>query len=158
MQYTWLMNTLALPTRPDNLHGGYGTPIDSDVYNICERLAEIDPRLKIHLIEPPICVGAKVYNFGITEACDDGVERLVFRTDALDARVISHVQYLLKVPFATRFAKAEAIEARREEERQEAEHAKLYETMGGPMLRQLEHDGFIEHRGVSYPKRGVKPK
>jgi len=152
------MDTLALPTRPDNLHGSYGTLVDADVYNICERLKEIDPRLKIHFIDPPIRYGPKVYNFSITEACDDGVERLVFRVEELDARVIQHVQYLLKVPFETRFAKAEAIEAKREEERQEAEHEKLYETMGGPMLRQLEHDGFIEHRGVSYPKRGVKPR
>lgn len=149
--------SLAIPIQPSNLRLSRKIPIDSDVFNICERVKELDPRLTIHAYDPPVHVGDKTYNYGISEQCDDGVERLVYRVEALDGRIIEHLQYLLHVPFERRFAIAERLADAAEEERKEADLDELYETMGRPMLTQLEHDGFIQ-RPRSYAKRGVKPR
>jgi hypothetical protein len=143
--------TLTLPTQPDNYRSEHrGQFVESDVYNICNRIQEVDRSLY-------------VYDFGrdakprysVCEMCKDGVERLVYRPHELDGRVVEHVQYLLHVPFDTRFAQAEALEAKRAEEQKQYELDKLTNDVGLPMLKQLEHDGFIETRGRSYAKRGV---
>jgi hypothetical protein len=143
--------SIALPIRPQNLRGETrGQFVESDVFNICNRLREVDRSLY-------------VYDFGrdarprysVCEMCRDGVERLVYRVNELDARVVEHVQYLLHVPFETRFAQAEALETKHNEEQKQYELDKLTNEVGLPMLRQLEHDGFIETRGKSYAKRGV---
>jgi hypothetical protein len=151
------MASLALPTRPANLRGRFGDLVESDVFHICERLHELDKSLNVHVIDPPIAFGEKVYRFAVTEQCADGVERLVFRVEELDARIIEHVRYLLRVPFEHRFNEAEKLADKLTAEAKEHELDKLYDTMGAPMLRQLEHDGFITHRGKSFPKRGVRP-
>lgn len=142
--------TLQVVGLPPNFRGVWGRQVTSDMYNIGQRLYEFDKSLSVYEIE---LATRKVYS--VVEECGDGEQRLVFRTDHLDARVIEKCQYLLNVPFEKRFAEAEKVEARAEERRKEEEHAELYERIGAPMHRQLEHDGFITHRGKSFPKRGV---
>lgn len=136
------------------MRGRHDRHVDGDVYNISERIAEIDPSLYIDPLDPPVTIGDKTWNFAITELCADGVERLVFRTEQLDARILEHVRYLLHVPFAVRFAEAEAREAKLDAERKENELNELAENVGLPMLRDLERTGFTQRR-TSYAKRGV---
>jgi hypothetical protein len=147
---------LAVPVPPDNLRGRFGSYVESDVYHICDRIKEIDSRLRICVLEPPVEFAGKTYNFSVVELCPDGVERLVYRTEALDARIVEHLQYLLRVPFDKRFAEAERIEAKHEAEQKQRDFEEYYERVGRPMMTDLERCGFIT-RGISYPKRGVKP-
>lgn len=147
------MSGIALP-RPDNLRvpdGARAHLVESDVYKICERLKEIDPNLYLYALDPPVTFGDKTYRWSVNEFCADRVERLVGRFEFLDARIIEHIQYLAHVPFAQRFKEAERVADKLEQDHKERELEELYETMGGPMLRQLEHDGFIM-RPTSYRK------
>jgi hypothetical protein len=91
------------------------------------------------------------------EHCKDGVERLVFKVAALDARVEKRLHELMHMPLAARLAQIEKDQYRLEAEEKEYELDDLYERVGRPMWTQLEHDGFIQ-RGVSYPKAGVATK
>lgn len=148
-------SALMLPDgmAPTNLHLRPSTKaryIDGDLLDICPRLAEISPRLYVvELVEGDKAVWA------IMEATDAGSGMLVYKADSLDARVLERVRYMLHVPFDQRLKVIEA-----ENAKYEADHAdnlleQTYERMGGQFRRQLEHDGFIDHRGVSYPKIGV---
>jgi hypothetical protein len=147
------MSSLAVPLRPDNIRGRFGELVEADVFHICARVKEVDPNLYIYVVDKP---GELEKRFSIVELCRDGEERLVFRTNVLDGRIIEKLQYLLRVPFKTRFAEAEALEAKAEEERQRLEHEDLYERIGRPMLTDLDRCGFIPGgRRSSYAKRGV---
>lgn len=146
---------LVVPIHPDNLrHQDNRVPMTSDVFNICERIKEIDPNLYIYALDPPVLLGDRVLNYSICEICRDGVERLVMRVNALDARIIEHLEYLLRVPFEQRFAEAERRADKIEADAREAELDKLYEEVGAPMLPLLERTGFMTRRS-SYAKRGV---
>lgn len=139
---------------PSNLHVPKGTKvkvIDSDLYGICERVKEIDPNLFIILLE-----GDSGANFSIIEKCKDGVDRLVFRVKELDGRVIKKLQRLMGMDLMERLAELEKMEYEAEAKQKEEEFEDLYQKVGEPMRRQLWHDGFIDHRGKSYPTRGVK--
>jgi hypothetical protein len=126
--------------------------VTNDVYNICERLAELNPRLWIHGLRD---INTDEVAFCIMEKTPRGDE-LVFKTRELDARIIEEVRYLMAVPLAKRVEQMDRILQEREQAAHEAELDKLYETMGEQFRYQLWHDGFIEHRDKSYPKRGVK--
>ncbi len=146
-----MASTLILPggVVPSNLHldpSVRASQVTADVYMICDRIAEVSPRL---FIEELVRDGKKSY--AIMEYCDDGVARLVFKTKELDARVVEKVQYLRHVPFEKRFQIAEDIEQKNAREQHENYMEKLYEQIGRPMWTQLEKDGFID-RPVSYPK------
>jgi hypothetical protein len=146
------MSELIIDGRPVNLYADNVTVVDSDVYKICDRIREVSPDLYI------------VYNhddatgkpFAIMEKCIDGVDRLVFKTPELDGRVIEKLQYLRSVPFEKRFAEAEKKVEKDKKDFDDEQLEKLYDEMGIPMRYQLWHDGFIDHRNVSYPKRGPK--
>ncbi len=135
---------------PDNLRGAFGELVEDDVFDICKRIKEVDPSLVVYLMP----AGSR-RTFSIVEDCRDGVERLVFTTNELDARVIEKLQYLLRVPFEDRFAAAEKLEAKAEEEQKQREFEHLYENMGAPMVHDLERCGFIQ-RPRSYAKRGIR--
>lgn len=140
--------------RPTNLHFGADVHvqlIDSDLYHICERLREISPSLSV--------VAARrgdeiLYN--IMETCPDGLERRIFKAKHLDGRVLKHIEKIMGIPFEVRFEEAAKEVDRFEEAQKEEQLDELYERLGRPMWTQLEHDGFIETRSTSYPKRGVK--
>jgi hypothetical protein len=157
------MSNLLVAARPHNLRYDRNVEVSGDVYNICDRLAELDPSLYIYPLDPPVALGDKVYRFSVIEQCGDGVDRLVMRVTELDARILEHIQYLLRVPFKQRFAEAERRADLLEAEHREAEMDSLVETMGMPMLRQLHHDGFSQRRTVYAPTgvtggRGSRPK
>ena len=144
---------------PANLHLRPSTKtryVDSDMFDICGRLAEISPRL--YIVE---LTEADNSAYVIMESCDDLVQRQVYKLQKgqeLDARVITKVQYLLNVPFAHRYAAIEKENAKYEADHHEALLDEAYEKMGGQFRKQLEHDGFITHRGTSYPLRGPKQR
>ena len=145
---------LVLPDRvaPSNLHLREGVRarfVESDLFDIADRLRELSDRLfLVELTEQDDC------SFVVMEMCEDGTERVVFRVKELDARVIARVREIMFVPFEHRFAAAEAAEEKHNAERADLELEQLYETVGRPMLTQLEHDGFIQ-RTTSYGKRGL---
>jgi hypothetical protein len=151
---------LVLPgITPDNLKldGAIKSAmITSDVFNICERLKELNPRLEVHAIWDDRPGGDRGY--AIMERVAPDETKLVFKCRELDARVIHEVQYLIGVPFSERMARVEKLLADEDRRQKEAELDELYENLGRQMLRQFEHDGFIESRGVSFPKRGVRPR
>lgn len=137
---------------PTNLHLKPGIKqrfVDSDLYDICNRIQEVHPSLYINeLSKGDLAVWA------IMENCEDGVQRLVYKTDCLDARVLTKVQRMLKIPLEQRFAEAEREEAKLKAEAKERELDELYERVGAPMQRDLVNCGFGGRR-ESYAKRGV---
>lgn len=120
--------------------------VESDLYHICERIKEIDPRLFIIQLS----AGDRC-SYAVMERCDDGVERLVSRHIELDARVLDKMLELRSIPFEKRFAAIEAQIDKEEEERRTKESEEFYERMGGPMYTELANCGFID-RVQSYPK------
>jgi hypothetical protein len=127
------------------------------VFDICERIKEFDDQIEGHLLI--FVMGDKTNSgrkFSIVEVEPDGHERFLWNTDELDARVLDKIRYMLHVPFNKRFAEAEKLEAKWREQNREKELDELVENLGLPMHRQLEHDGFIESRGKSYAKRGIR--
>lgn len=152
----WSERDLILPgVHPDNLQmDGRLREIDitGDVYRICDRVKEhFGDLIFIRCIED-------VYHGGIAYMVMENTptgQQVVYVTKELDARVIENIQYLLKVPFEQRIKEVEAWMDREIEDEKDDEFEEIYERLGGPMLRQLEHDGFIETRNKSYPKLGV---
>lgn len=150
------MSHLVLPQGvvPTNLRippGSRAIHLESDVYGVCEQLREIDPSLYVVVR----VTERNEAEFIVMEDCRDGVHRLVFKTDALDGRVLTKLRRLMAKPLDERLRELEAMEHKYEADRYEEELDRLYEDLGRPMWTQLEHDGFIETRGVSFPKRGV---
>lgn len=148
---------------PTNLSLPPGTGVayvDSDVFDICNRVKEVDPNLKVVVYEGQ----EDKYTHGIVEDTRDGI-KLVFKigpaskeTPELDGRVIRKLVRLQSVPLNERLKLIEKEEAAYEREWKENQLDELYENLGRPMWTQLEHDGFIDSRGISYPKLGVSSK
>jgi hypothetical protein len=152
------MNGLILPagTLPSNIrlrNTIRTTLVESDLYDIGRRLQELHPSLYAVQLDE----GGDDHAWAIMEDCEDGVQRLVFKTKALDQRVIEKMQRIINVPFEQRFKAAEEDEAKHNAQQKENELEMLYERMGRPMWTQLEHDGFIQ-RNTSYAKRGMYGK
>lgn len=149
-----LLPTLSAPSNlsiPEEVHAEV---IDSDVYNICNRIKEEvegGERLKIILM-----VHGDKHSWTIMETGDDGVEYIVFKVgpgyaiDALDDRVIKRLRYILHKPLPQRVRELELEEEAYKAEHMEQELEELYDKMGGEFWRDLEKCGFIQ-RGVSYP-------
>lgn len=138
---------------PNNLQfQGKAHIIDSDVFNICERVKELSPRLHIIVADPPRPDGK---NFIIMEESKPGDWMCVARYEALDGRIIEDLQRMSAIPLKDRLAQIEKEEKKHEEDSADEALEELYERMGGPMWSQLERDGFIDGRPVSYPKRGI---
>lgn len=71
--------------------------VTSDVYNVCERIKAIDPRLMVVLQEN------HPEPWAVMENCVDGNVRMVARYAALDARILDDLQRMLRTPFTERF-------------------------------------------------------
>lgn len=106
------MDTPIITPRPDNLtvHGALQyAPVDADLYNICGRIKELDPNLRVVLHEQH----AKPWV--VLEKGPDGEERFVARYAELDARVLENLRYMLAVPLDKRLAALEAEEQKNNE-------------------------------------------
>lgn len=135
--------------RPDNVRGPFGTYVNHDVFHISERLEEISPHLLISAHDTKR-MGPFTWNFTISELVPGG-ERLVFRAEELDARIVTHVQYIMSVPWEKRFAAMEAEEAKWAEECHQKALDEMYENMGGEMRHQLYRCGFAQAPTIYRP-------
>lgn len=70
--------------------------VTSDVFNIAERVKQIDERLRIALLPN------QDRPWAVFEVGPDGVERLVKKYERLDASVLEDLRYMLAVPFEQR--------------------------------------------------------
>jgi len=66
--------------------GGHKVPVESDVYDVVQRLQEISPRLHVNYID----LGDR-HHFTIVEDCDDGVERIVTTVQELTPDIVDRV-------------------------------------------------------------------
>jgi hypothetical protein len=134
--------------------------IDSDMYGICRRIAEVSRRLYVVVHEKP---DGSLMHYSVMENCNDGVQRLALNVgpgrpiDALDARVIERLEYMQRIPLSKRLDAIEKMEEQDKIDEKERSLEELYEKMGRQMHWQLERDGFIDSRGISVPKKGIKP-
>lgn len=153
------MRTLALPDRnaPTNMRLKESVQVrylDGDLLDIARQVKARHPSLYVvELTDPENEPGKAAW--AIIESCADGVERMLCKVRALDQRLLAKLDHIMHVPFAQRFADAEAGIERDEAQAKEAELDQLYETIGRPMLTQMRHDGFADTSPVSYPKRGI---
>jgi len=136
--------SLVIPgvAAPNNLRlaeGSKGRLIQSDLYDICSRVAEVSPNLYIVELE-----GNDQHAFAIMEKCKDGVDRLAIKVKQLDGRVIDRLKYLMSMPLTARLEQLEKDEHRLQEEQKEEELEKLYEQVGDPMRYQFIKDGFAD--------------
>ena len=76
--------------------------VDSDLYNVAERIKEIDPNLYVVFHED------HPQPFTVMENCHDGVSRFVSRYEELDQRILDDLRYMLSVPFDQRMKTAQA--------------------------------------------------
>lgn len=126
---------------PTNLHlpnGGHTYLLESDMYNICERIKELDPELIIVVHEHP---GGRL-SYVIMEPNRQGTGgyEMVKRYHELDGRVIEDLRYMLSVPFEKRFDEKVAEIDKSEADRKEADLDELYERVGGPMRYSIARD------------------
>lgn len=127
--------------RPTNLHlrdSVQTRHITSDLYDISGRIAELDPSLFIVEMRED-----DKFAWSIMEDCADGVARLVFRTNDLDARVLTQLRKIMSVPLQTRLEIAERERAKFEAEEADRQFEELYENVGGPMRHELARNGFL---------------
>lgn len=93
--------------RPENMKIAGVDPntlsvVESDVFDICNRIKEIDPHLFIVLHkghEKP---------WVVCEQCLDGVERMVKRYEELTPQVLEDLRYMMAVPYEQREREAQA--------------------------------------------------
>lgn len=148
--------SLLLPV-PTNLRLPVGTKtfvVEQDMYDICERVrTEIEGGDCFFIVLHEEPNGDTYYT--VMEQCSDGVDRVaITRIEALDARVLERLRYIMAVPLSKRMDEIERLEKIDAARQKEEELEELYERMGGPMWSQLEHDGFVQ-RPKSYAKVGV---
>jgi hypothetical protein len=72
--------------------------VESDVFNICNRIKEIDSRLQLVLQEN------HAQPWVVMEHCADGETRFVKRYEELTPQVLDDLRHMLTVPFEQRVA------------------------------------------------------
>lgn len=130
------MSSLIAAGKPLNLRSE-ATMVESDVYDICNRVREIDPDLTIH-VNPD----GHRFKFSVQHVDKVGNEYFVCGADELDARLVDRIQYMLHVPFEKRYAEVSAYEDKLRADLDKQQWDKFYENMGQRMFRQLATDGF----------------
>lgn len=135
-----------IPTNIRLPEGSKVTFVEADLHDICARIAHLDENLHVVVLEHTDGRAA----FAITETDRQGVESLVMRIgpgckiDALDGRVIQHIEWIRRIPVAERMAQ---IEKELEQERTAAEEQafeKLYDSIGGSLYNNLHRLGFTD--------------
>ncbi len=141
------MSVLEVVGRPSNFDSRGYVRITSDVFNICGRIEELDPNLRVRYNETN-----PEKPWVVTEMAKDG-ERFVAQYEELDARIIEDLRYMLHVPFLERLA----VQDKREAERKAAEERgadDLYQEMAGHFEHDLRKAGLRGGSGPNFrPKR-----
>lgn len=143
------MSDLALP-RPNNLRLRSGEKlslVESDVYNVCNRIKEIDPNLTVLLHD------GHPEPWVVMELGPDGVERFVCRRAELEPSILDHLRYIRAVPFEDRLRKLE-------KEEQEA-NARMGKDYDDEQFAHMFHQEMVKANMVD-PKWGrsyrLKPR
>lgn len=113
--------------------GVHARHVDKDVFDICARLKEYDPNLRVIVIGEPGGASA----FAIMEVGPDGVERLVMRSATLHAGLISECQRMVKIPLKDRMAAIDAANKKAQDAREDEMIDALYENVGTKMYSEL---------------------
>lgn len=153
---TLYINGNAVPT---NLHLRPGTTVKlvtADLWHIAERIREISDRLYILELEEESAEGQR-FGLAIMEHTPDKGDFLVFRVAIgdLDARVLNRLKYMMSVPLQTRLAILDKEREKWEEEQRQNALDDAYERVGGPMLWQFQHDGFVDSKPQSFRPMGT---
>jgi hypothetical protein len=133
---------------PNNLHlreSVKATFVESDVFDICHRLAAVSPNLHLWQLEEE---GRRAWV--VTENVF-GVEHKVKNYDVLDARMIEDVQRMMSIPLEHRADAAQAEIDKAEAAQKQDTLDEMYERVGQKFYNRLERDGFVL-RGTSYHK------
>jgi hypothetical protein len=146
-----------LADAPDNLQSGVHTRsyvIDSDMYNICNRIREeVEGGDRLYIV---INERGDTCDYTVMENTHDG-SKIVMKCgpgwpiDALDARVIERLRYMLHVPFSERLKIVEKENVEYEKRCHDEVLENMYERFGGQMRWDLLNCGFTESTGVSLP-------
>lgn len=151
------LSKLVIAGRPTNLRqvGKRNRVVTADLYDVCERVKELDPNL--YIVEQENLDGGS-HQYVIMEHVPKlNRDEIVFKTPYLDQRILDKLDEIRALPFAER---ADAAIREAEKYAKDAkEHAseELYERMGAPMYNQLHRDGFASGgRNKSFPI--VRPK
>lgn len=96
------LSTMPVPQNMKVAGGGTMTFVEGDVYNIAQRLQQVDPSLFLYLHE------GSPKPWVVVEKCADGVERFVKRYEELGGHIIEDLRYMLAVPFEQRMKRLEA--------------------------------------------------
>jgi len=139
------MEIRAIKTWHDTHHGMVS--ITDDVLSIVQRIREIDSRLKVYYNE-------QRDEYNIVETSLDGVDRLVFTVETLDARVISRLlecdqwnpdnpDVLDKIDKHNEGVQADIDQANREK----------IDEVGERLAWALEEDGKGTHASILIPRR-----
>lgn len=135
-----MASNLVAVGRPSNLQAPtLNTIVESDVFDICNRIKEIDPDLVIVANDE-----GHAHPFSIQHVDKRGQAYLVMNAEVLDARILTELQYLLSVPFEKRYAEAERRERESEVAAIEQQREALYEKIGHQFYAQLDRCGFIQ--------------
>lgn len=160
------LDELHLPINPSNIKVGgrfHVEAVTGDLYNISERLRELNPRLFINVMEDRHPNALHPITYVIMEQTSRGTEEVVFKCHYLDARVLEHVRYLMHVPFEKRYAEAEKELDKYEAEQHQTQLDELTEDVGLELRHELRRLGFTDgtyHAGSTSRKafgRGGKP-
>jgi len=154
--------TLVLPetARPANLtlsRGSRARVLTSDLYDICNRVAEIDPSLYIIELDHD---DPRPYRWIVMEHCKDGVDRMALRVreGELDARVLEKLRHQLAVPLRDRLEQLDREAEGYRKQYLEDEADRLYERIGPAFRKQLHDCGFTHApRPTSFPTKAIRP-
>jgi hypothetical protein len=147
------MSTVKIKT-PGNIKTKYGRVVTSDVYNVAEKVQELDPNLMIVETEPKFnkrwLVVEMVNRGGTMEVTP------VKRYAVLDSRVVEDLERMLRIPLEERLKELDDWMAAEEKAKQEAEYARLWE-LGEKAEWAARKDGLI-HVPNNLPFKRVKQK
>lgn len=123
--------------------------VDSDLWNIAERVKEIDPNLMI------IFHADAKEPFVVMENGPDGVSRFVARYAELDQRILEDLRYMARIPFDERMKKIER-EIDKRNEALEKPDEEVMDWLATEMRREMKKANMIDPVGETF--YGFNPK
>lgn len=136
-----MASELVIEGVPTNLMlppGARVSRVEADVFNICERLREHDPNLRINVMQD-----CGEHAFIVTELGPDGVERIVTRVPELNASLIEECQRMLAIPLKDRLRAIDKENARRKTEFEDAKLEEMWEGAGQQTYNAMFKGGFV---------------
>lgn len=94
------MSKLIVPASTSGIQGTVEM-VSSDLYNISQRIKEVDPNLSL------VFHKGKERPWVVMEKCADGEERFVSRYEKADGRILDDLRRMLATPYMERLEKLE---------------------------------------------------